>query len=161
MILQYFKRKENKFKNQADKIYVNILNKSKKIIKNKFFKEKNFESSFAIISIILIFHLFVFKEYKVDKYIKISDYLIQNFISDLDKTFRDIGIGDMSIGKYVKKYVNKFYYRIKILDDILKKSDKIKLDLYLKSIRGINVDYSKSINLELLDYFKEIKKTTY
>ena len=43
MILQYFKRKENKFKNQADKIYVNILNKSKKIIKNKFFKEKNFE----------------------------------------------------------------------------------------------------------------------
>ena len=32
-------------------------------------------------------------------------------IEDLDKALREIGIGDMSIGKYVKKYVKKFYYR--------------------------------------------------
>ena len=33
---------------------------------------------------------------------------MSNFINDLDKSFREVGIGDMSIGKYVKKYVKKF-----------------------------------------------------
>ena len=34
------------------------------------------------------------------------------FISDLDESLREKGIGDMSIGKYVKSYVKKFYFRI-------------------------------------------------
>ena len=34
------------------------------------------------------------------------------FIKDLDESLSLRGIGDMSIGKYVKSYVKKFYFRL-------------------------------------------------
>ena len=49
---------------------------------------------------------------------RVNEELIKNLVNDLDKSLRDAGISDMSIGKYVKKYVKKFYYRLKILDQI-------------------------------------------
>ena len=63
MILQYFKKKENKYKFIADKIYLSILNKSKILIRSSLFKEKTFNISFEIISIILIFNLKTFKKF--------------------------------------------------------------------------------------------------
>ena len=54
MILQYFKKKENEYKEKADEIYSLTIDKSKKIIKDNFFKKANFDSSFEITSIILI-----------------------------------------------------------------------------------------------------------
>ena len=57
MILQYFKKKENKYKIMSDKIYLNILNKSKLLLNKKFFNEIDFGTSFELISILLIYHL--------------------------------------------------------------------------------------------------------
>ena len=57
MILQYFKKKETEYKKIADKIYLDILDKSKIIMKQNYFKEANFNTSFEIITIILIFYL--------------------------------------------------------------------------------------------------------
>ena len=51
------------------------------------------------------------------KYLKVNDELISLFISDLDESLREKGIGDMSIGKYVKSYVKKFYFRISKFPD--------------------------------------------
>ena len=45
---------------------------------------------------------------------KINENIISLFILDLDESLRSKGIGDMSIGKYVKSYVKKFYFRLKI-----------------------------------------------
>ena len=45
-------------------------------------------------------------------YLKVNDELISLFILDLDESMREKGIGDMSIGKYVKSYVKKFYFRL-------------------------------------------------
>ena len=59
MVLQYFKKKENEYKKIADKIYINILVKSKKLINASFFKEINFNSSFEIITIFLVFYLVI------------------------------------------------------------------------------------------------------
>ena len=46
MILQYFKKKENEYKDVADRIYLIILHKSKKLIKKNYFEEVDFNSSF-------------------------------------------------------------------------------------------------------------------
>ena len=68
---------------------------------------------------------------------KVNDELMSNFINDLDKSFREVGIGDMSIGKYVKKYVKKFYHRLKILDSILKKNDEKLLSDFLNNLNFV------------------------
>ena len=133
MILQYFKKKENKYKKIADKIYSSILSKSKELTKTDIFKKVSFDSAFEFISIILIFYLKAHKDCKNHEYKMINQILIQNFIDDLDRSIREIGVGDMSIGKYVKKFVRKFYYRIKIIDPILENHDQNSLINHLNS----------------------------
>ena len=71
---------------------------------------------------------------------------------------REIGIGDMSIGKHVKKYVKKFYFRIKIIDPIINDCDEIKLAQFLNSLKSINVNCTNNMSLILIDIYKEIKK---
>ena len=114
MILHYFKKKENKEQIIAMKQYKIILSESKIFLNdNNFFKVKNFKTSFEIVSIFLIMFIRInlLKENK-KKYLKVNDELISLFIADLDETLREKGIGDISIGKYVKSYVKKFYFRI-------------------------------------------------
>ena len=91
-------------------------------------------------------------------YLKVNDELMTLFISDLDESLREKGIGDMSIGKYVKSYVKKFYFRItKFPDDnnlfqnesfieYLKLIDLIKNDDYVNVSRKFNDKFTELIN---------------
>ena len=158
MLLQYFKKKENEYKVIADNIYLDILSKSKELINDDFFKQVNFDSAFEIISIILIFYLKLFKDNNTKKYKIINDLLVKNLIYDLDKTMREIGIGDMGIGKHVKKYVKKFYYRIKIIDPILDNCNEEKINQYLKTIKYTDSQFSSKMAVNLMIIYEKIKK---
>ncbi len=158
MVLQYFKKKENEYKKKADEIYSLSIDKSKNIINKNFLKKANFDSSFEITSIILIFCLKILKDHNKNKNNEISNYLINNLILDLDNTFREMGIGDMSIGKHVKKYVKKFYYRIRIIDPIIERTDFHKLYEYLKSLKSVDKSDHKNIVNDLLEVYKGLKK---
>ncbi len=149
MILQYFKKKENKEQIIANNQYKKILNESKSFLNdNNFFNTKDFNTSFEIISIFLI--MFIRKNLLEDDrslYLKVNEDLISLFISDLDESLRDKGIGDMSLGKYVKSYVKKFYFRITKfpIDNNLYKNESFKE--YLKTVNLIK-------NLENDEYYK-------
>ena len=161
MFLQYFFKKENNEKIYSDNIYINIINQSKDILNNNdYFTNKDYKSSFEIISIIIIFYLKSIKKVKIKNYNKINENIIKNFINDLDKSLRENGIGDMSIGKYVKSYVKKFYYRLskldKILDD-LNFEDKF-ID-YLDNLKIIKVDKLQLTYFTFVKIYKEINKT--
>ena len=55
MILQYFKKKENKEQIIAAKQYKKIISESNIFLnENNFFKERNYKTSFEIVSIFLI-----------------------------------------------------------------------------------------------------------
>ncbi len=158
MILQYFKKKENRYKKSADNIYLNILDKAKKMTESKYFKFNNFNSSFELISILLILY---FKNNKLKDNInhdKINQKLVENFINDLDKSMRELGVGDMSIGKYVKKYVKKFYYRLKIIDPIFENYNEEIFIKYLNSLKDIDVKRSSNLAKELLIFYNLINK---
>ena len=157
MILQYFKKKENEYKIKSDKIYLNILNKSKTLLNTKFFNEINFSTSFELISILLIFHLKFFDNKDVTSKKIVNEELMKNLVNDLDKSLRDVGISDMSIGKYVKKYVKKFYYRLKILDPIFEKDNNQELLNYLNSLEFVNKNNSNELLNVLSKFFMEIK----
>ena len=157
MILQYFKKKENEYKIKSDKIYLNILYKSKSLLNNKFFTEIDFSTSFELISIILIYYLNFFKNKNMTLNKRVNEELMKNFVNDLDKSLRDVGISDMSIGKYVKKYVKKFYYRLKVLDPIFENENKEELLIYLNSLKYVNKNNSKELVNQISGFFLQIK----
>ena len=84
--------------------------------------------------------------------------MISLFIADLDESLREKGIGDMSIGKYVKSYVKKFYFRISKFPkdnnvyknesfiEYLKITDLIKNDDYVNVSRKFNDKFTELIN---------------
>ena len=86
MILQYFKKKENQFKIFADREYVKILELVKLINNHSFRNNLNFNSTFEIMTILIIFHLKIYKDSKNKKFSLISSFLIENFINDLDQS---------------------------------------------------------------------------
>ena len=157
MILQYFKKKENEYKIKSDIIYLNILNKSKLLLNKKYFNEVNFSISFEIISVLLIFYLHFLKDKNIGSKKRINEELVKNLVNDLDKSLRDAGISDMSIGKYVKKYVKKFYYRLKILDPIFENDNNEELLNYLNSLEFVNKNNSNELANLLSKFFMEIQ----
>ena len=160
MILQYFKKKENEYKIKADKLYFNILNKSKLLLNKKYFNEINFSISFELISVLLIFYLHFLKDKNISSNKKINEELVKNLVNDLDKSLRDAGISDMSIGKYVKKYVKKFYYRLKILDPMFENhnnDNNEELLNYVNSLEFINKHNSNELVNQLSEFFLQIK----
>ena len=160
MILHYFKKKENKEQIIANKQYKKILAESNLFLnENNFFKVKNYKISFEIVTIFLIMFIRInLLENNRKFYLKVNEELLKIFISDLDESLRERGIGDMSIGKYVKSYVKKFYFRItKFPDDnnlyqnesfieYLKLIDLIKNDDYVNVSRKFNDKFTELIN---------------
>tara|TARA_A100001011_G_scaffold391404_1_gene476818 strand:- start:885 stop:1376 length:492 start_codon:yes stop_codon:yes gene_type:complete len=160
MILQYFKNKENKELIIASNQYKRILFDSKIFLnKNNFFKSKDYKTSFELVSIFLIMFIHInLLEHDKKVYLKVNDELISIFISDLDESLREKGIGDMSIGKYVKSYVKKFYFRIskfpkdnnlyknKYFIEYLKITDLIKIEDYDYVSRKFNDKFTEFIN---------------
>ena len=83
-----------------------------------------------------------------NKYKKVNDELVSLFISDIDESLREKGIGDMSIGKYVKSYVKKFYFRInKFPDD----NNLYKNETFIEYLKITNI-------IENNDYIKVSRK---
>ena len=155
MILQYFKKKENKEINIANIEYKKILNKSNNFLKkNNFFYNKDYRTTFEIISIFLIFFIKFNIKTKKENYKDLNQEILNIFINDLDESFRTIGIGDISIGKYVKSYVKKFYYRMKKLELTNNTFQSENLIKYVKSLNFIKKDQIKIASEELL---KELK----
>jgi len=162
MFLQYYKKKENEYKIKSDKLYLNILKNSKSLLNKKYFNEIDFSITFELISILLIYHLKFFKIQDKDTKKRINAELIKSLVNDLDRSLRDLGISDMSIGKYVKKYVKKFYYRLKILDPIFENHNNDELNNdelinYLDSLKFVNKNNSKELANQLSEYFIQIK----
>ena len=162
MILQYFKKKENKEQIIAAEQYKKILAESNLFLnENNFFKVKNYKISFEIVSIFLIMFIRInLLENNRKLYLKVNDELLSLFISDLDESLREKGIGDMSIGKYVKSYVKKFYFRIsKFPDDNNLYKNEAFLE-YLKLIDLIKNDDYVNVSRKFNDKFKEFLSST-
>ena len=157
MILQYFKKKENKEQIIATEQYKKILAESSIFLdENNFFRIKDYNISFEIVSIFLI--MFIRKnllEYNRKLYLKVNDELMSLFISDLDESLREKGIGDMSIGKYVKSYVKKFYYRIRKFPDDNNLYNNQSFIEYLKMIDLIKNDDYSNVSRKFNDKFNE------
>ena len=159
MILHYFKKKENIEHQIAKDIYNEVLKISNLFLgENSYFIQKDYNSSFEIVSIFTIIYIKLNIKFKKKNYKYINEEIIKILVSDLDESLRSKGIGDMSIGKYVKSYVKKFYFRIskfpndnnlynnKSFIEYLKITNLIKNDDYANVSRKFNDKFGDFIN---------------
>ncbi len=157
MFFKFLNIKKNNYKNETLSLYQEIVNHSNDFIKNSLIDRKyNFNEVFEIFSIVVVFYLKKLKDIKSKENKEISQLIINCFVKDLDQHFREQGIGDMSIGKYVKKYVKKFYYRLKILDSILSQKKDITFETYLRKFRIYNIGDLNQIGRDLEDLYNVI-----
>ena len=158
MILQYFKKKENKEQIIATKQYKQVIYESNIFLNdNNFFIKKDYKTSFEIVSIFLIMFIRInLLQDNKKKFLIVNEELISLFIADLDESLMDKGIGDMSIGKYVKSYVKKFYFRISKFPNDNNLYNNEQFIEYLKVINLIkNDDYinvSRKFNDKFVDF---------
>ena len=138
--------KTDKSKEISKKIYIDIINSSNEIVNDpKLTLEKNYSVSFEIVCLLIIIFLKVSNNKKIINYSSINQNLIDTFVNDLDESLREKGIGDMSIGKYVKAYVKKFYYRLSKFHDLSINNKNNYLKAYLE-----NLDFTNDNDLEKL-----------
>ena len=160
MLLHYFYKKENKEKNFVNDIYSKNLRISIRFIQSgKYILKKDFQTSFEIFSLFLIFHLKNFKDFKIKNYEKINEKLINLFVNDLDYSFREVGIGDMKIGKYVKIFIKKFYFRLSVIDEILNKKDLNKIIDFLSKLNIIKKEEITTASKEILSIYLKIQSS--
>ena len=160
MFSSYFKLKKDKdkYEYKAQDIYKRILSLSGNFTNlENYFKKKDFNTTFEVFSIFIIFYIKNLKDLKLKNYQNINQKLIDLFIKDLDYSLREQGIGDMKIGKYVKKYVKKFYYRLSIIDKNLNNSNSNELSLFLKNLDFINNDHLEEVLKKIYSKYNEIK----
>ena len=162
MILQYFKKKENKEQIIATNQYKKILLESRIFLnENNFFKKKDYKISFEIVSIFLIMFIRInLLEKNRNKFLLVNDQLISLFISDIDESLREKGIGDMSIGKYVKSYVKKFYFRIRKFPNDNNLYNNQTFIEYLKITKIIKNEDYVNVSRKFNDKFKEFLSST-
>ena len=155
MILQYFKKKENKEQIIATKQYKQVIYESNIFLNdNNFFIKKDYKTSFEIVSIFLIMFIRInLLQDNKKKFLIVNEELISLFIADLDESLREKGIGDMSIGKYVKSYVKKFYFRISKFPNDNNLSNNEQFIEYLKVINLIKNDDYINVSRKFNDKF--------
>ena len=157
MFFKYFNLKKNNLNDQSLTFYKEIVNHSNIFIKNQISDENlNFNDVFEIFTIVTIFYLKKLKDKNTSDSKIISQEIIDSFVRDLDQHFREQGIGDMSIGKYVKKYVKKFYYRLKILDAVFENNKELDINEYLYKIDTLPKENIDQISSNLKELYKRI-----
>ena len=160
MILHYFKKKENIEKGIARETYKKILFESNNLLKhNAFFINKDYQTSFEIVSVFLIIHIKAHINKKKNNYKIINEELIKLFVSDLDESLREKGIGDMSIGKYVKSYVKKFYFRLSKFPKDIETISLSSFDEYISNFDFITDDDKSKASKVFFKIFKNILAT--
>ena len=148
MFLHHFIKKENNDQKIAKKIYLSIITLINLILDNKDLKlRRDFNSSFELMTILMFTIFYSYKGNVKNK--SINQQIMDLYIIDLDKSLREIGIGDMSIGKYVKAYIKKFYYRISKLENIFTDNNISEFKMYLADMK-IHNDLK---NIQILSEF--------
>ena len=152
MILHYLKKKDNQDTKLYKKLYVDIVHSTKLIAKNKLnIVDINFQITFEIVTI-LLFCIFFGQKSKKSIDLKNKNQILMNiFIEDIEHSLRLSGL-DMTLGKHVKSYLRKFYFRISELELIFSSKNYSKFVQYLIKY---NLNNQKIDDYELNFFFKK------
>lgn len=84
-----------------------------------------------LLHVFMIIHLFKGKSETDDQF---CQDLFDTLFADMDRNFREMGVGDLSVGKKVKKMAESFYGRAFAYDDALAKPETAATDDLTRAI---------------------------
>lgn len=64
---------------------------------------------------------------------ELSQTLFDLMFEDVDENLREIGVGDLSVGKYVKRFAQQFYARLDAVERALSEDDPARLARFLEA----------------------------
>ena len=139
----FFKKKKYNTKKLKDSLN-NIIKISNSVSFNKKFKIP--DTFYARYEIILILIFLLYLRLKDEKVNKMKIQIIYNYLFEyLDYSLREIGIGDLSVGKRVKTLARIFSFRMKLYEESVKIDFKnikkfIKKYVYKNKVKKNNLD---------------------
>ena len=156
-MLSFFKRRG--LSANVDATYYIIVNQSRNpSFYQEFLVADNIDGRFDILSLHMFFIFFRLKK-EGEKAVQFSQLLFATMFVDMDQSLREMGVGDLSVGKRVKDMGKALLGRIEVYDKAFEGTDSeieasIVRNIYrgdqtrLREVRKL-IDYSKRSILEL------------
>ena len=135
-------------------IYYKIVNMSRDT--NFYSKCKVPDTTDGRFEILLLHLIILIRKLKKDRKEQLSQSIVDLMFSSIDLSFREEGVGDLSIPKKMKKVGMVFYGRSTSLEDILDMQDELKKksllsDYFLRNAFSSDTSYKKNAD-ELSKY---------
>lgn len=113
----------NKVTRQAHLLYRQVVNEARKpaLYRAPFSVADTVEGRFELI----LLHLFLLDRYlrKDDRLVPLRRALQETLVRDMDRSLREMGIGDMSVGKQMKKVGSALLGRLQSYNDAADRDD--------------------------------------
>ena len=136
---------------------INIYNNLIKLTRNKLlYINLTDNETFSDRIVFLLFHLsFFLRAYKKSTSKIVLQEIHDFFFKQVELSIREIGYGDVSINKYMKKYINFFYDIVSNIDEWHLKNNHQKTDILIKFINNPkNISYFVEYFDKLSNFYK-------
>jgi len=137
--------------------YLNIYNNLIKLTRNKYlYLNLDSEETFSDRIIFLLLHLsFFFKVYKLNNSKDTIQEIYDFIFNQIELSIREIGHGDVSINKNMKKYINYFYDILINIDNWDNINDDEKVIILSKFIdKPQNISFFTNYFDKLITFYK-------
>ena len=132
-ILRYLGAQQRKQEARpAERLYQSILQVSRqRNLYTEFEVQDNLDSRFDMLCLHISLLMARLRMLPGDAHKQLNQELFDRFFADMDFTLREMGVGDLGVGKRVRKMSEAFLGRLAAYSESLEKNDKTELALAL------------------------------
>ncbi len=129
-----FLSKKKKIDNAANELFVKVINHTRiPVFYEKFSVEDSLDGRFDLMTIHMALIIETLDNYQqMDDAIMVRRRLQEIMFDNLDLTLREIGVGDLGVGKKIKVMAEAFFGRMTTYQDLFKNYDIDQMSMALK-----------------------------
>ena len=143
----------NSVRDAADLAYRRVAGQARQpVFFNDYGVPDTLDGRFELICLVAFLYLHRVKAERPQA-IRLSQHFFDRMFADFDHSLREIGIGDLSVGKHVKRMARAFYGRIRAYEEGLTGSDSVLGAALARNVFG-TVSRSGPFTNMMVDYVR-------